>query len=178
MTNESTMKAPIKVTIEKEVVELSEHAREEIDELLSHFPADQKKSALLGALNVVQHENKGFLTEGIMIAVAEYLGLAKIEVYEVASFYSMYELKPVARNNVAICTNICCMLMGSQTIVDHVEKKLNIKIGESTEDGRIYLKKEEECLAACAGGPMMQVNHVYYEKLTPEMVDEILDGLE
>ncbi len=161
-----------------EITALSTHAREEIDELLSHFPADHKKSALLGALNVVQHENKGFLTEALMVLVADYLDLAKIEVYEVASFYSMYELKPVARNNVAICTNICCMLMGSQTIVDHVEKKLNIKIGESTGDGRIYLKKEEECLAACAGGPMMQVNHVYYENLTPEKVDEILDGLE
>jgi NADH-quinone oxidoreductase subunit E len=161
-----------------EITGLSSHAREEIDELLSHFPADQKKSALLGALNVVQHENNGFLTEALMVAVADYLNLAKIEVYEVASFYSMYELKPVARNNVAICTNICCMLMGSQTIVDHVEKKLNIKIGESTDDGRIYLKKEEECLAACAGGPMMQVNHVYYENLSPEKVDEILDSLE
>ncbi len=166
------------MTAATEEMTLSAHAREEIDELSSHFPADQKKSALLGALNVVQHENKGFLTDELMVAVADYLGLAKIEVYEVASFYSMYELKPVARNNVAICTNICCMLMGSQTIVDHVEKKLNIKIGESTGDGRIYLKKEEECLAACAGGPMMQVNHVYYENLTPEKVDEILDGLE
>ncbi len=162
----------------KTVIELSAHAREEIDELLSHFPAQHKKSALLGALNVVQHENKGFLTDELMAAVADYLNLAKIEVFEVASFYSMYELKPVARNNVAICTNICCMLMGSQNIVDHVEQKLNIKIGESTDDGRIYLKKEEECLAACAGGPMMQVNHVYYEKLTAEKVDEILDSLE
>ena len=159
-------------------VELSAHTREAIDELLTHYPEDQKKSALLGALNIVQHENQGFLTEELMAAVADYLGLAKIEVYEVASFYSMYELKPVARNNVAICTNICCMLMGSESIVDHVEKKLGIKIGESTEDGRIYLKKEEECLAACAGGPMMQVNHVYYENLTPEKVDEILDSLE
>jgi NADH-quinone oxidoreductase subunit E len=161
-----------------ETIELSAHAREEIDELVSHFPADQKKSALLGALSVVQHENKGYLTDELMVAVADYLELAKIEVYEVASFYSMYELKPVARNNVAICTNICCMLMGSQTIVDHVENKLGIKIGESTADGRIYLKKEEECLAACAGGPMMQVNHVYYENLTPEKVDAILDSLE
>jgi len=157
---------------------LGTHAIEEIDELLSRFPADKKKSALLGALNVVQHENKGFLTNELMDAVADYLGLAKIEVYEVASFYSMYELKPVARNNIAICTNISCMLMGSQSIVDHVENKLGIKIGESTEDGKIYLKKEEECLAACAGGPMMQVNHVYYENLTAEKVDEILDGLE
>jgi NADH-quinone oxidoreductase subunit E len=160
------------------MTELSAHAREEIDELVSRFPAERKKSALLGALNVVQHDNQGYLTEELMDLVADYLDLAKIEVYEVASFYSMYELKPVARNNVAICTNISCMLMGSQSIVDHVEGKLGISIGESTTDGRIYLKKEEECLAACAGGPMMQVNHVYYENLTPEKVDEILDGLE
>jgi NADH-quinone oxidoreductase subunit E len=157
---------------------LSSHARKEIDELISRYPAERKKSALLGALNIVQHENAGFLTNDLMDAVADYLELAKIEVYEVASFYSMYELKPVARNNVAICTNISCMLMGAESIVDHVENKLGIKLGESTPDGKIYLKVEEECLAACAGGPMMQVNHKYYENLTPEKVDEILDGLE
>jgi NADH-quinone oxidoreductase subunit E len=157
---------------------LSAHAREEIDALLKRYPAEQKKSALLGALSIVQHENRGFLTKELMQAVAEYLDLAEIEVYEVASFYSMYELKPVARHNVAVCTNISCMLMGSQSIVDHVENKLGIKLGESTADGRIYLKMEEECLAACAGGPMMQVDHVYYEDLTPEKVDAILDALE
>jgi NADH-quinone oxidoreductase subunit E len=157
---------------------LSAHAREEIDALISRYPADRKKSALLGALNVVQHDNQGYLTTELMDAVADYLELAKIEVYEVASFYSMYELKPVARNNVAICTNISCMLMGAESIVEHVENKLGIKLGESTSDGRIYLKIEEECLAACAGGPMMQVNHKYYVNLTPEKVDEILDGLE
>jgi NADH-quinone oxidoreductase subunit E len=157
---------------------LSAHAREEIDALLKRYPAEQKKSALLGALNIVQHGNRGFLTKELMQAVAAYLDLAEIEVYEVASFYSMYELKPVARHNVAVCTNISCMLMGSQSIVDHVENKLGIKLGESTRDGRIYLKKEEECLAACAGGPMMQVDHVYYEDLTPEKVDAILDALE
>jgi NADH-quinone oxidoreductase subunit E len=90
----------------------------------------------------------------------------------------MYETRPVARHNVAICTNISCMLMGSESIVQHVESKLGIRIGESTEDGRIYLKCEEECLAACAGGPMMQVDHVYHENLTPEKVDAILDALE
>ena len=163
---------------EPEVKQISKHAREEIDVLVARYPADKKKSALLGALNIVQHENGGYLTTELMDLVAAYLGLAKIEVYEVASFYSMYELKPVARHNVAVCTNISCMLMGSETIVDHVEKKFGIKLGESTPDGRIYLKKEEECLAACAGGPMMQVNHKYYENLTPEKVDEILDALE
>ena len=157
---------------------LSEHTRSEIDRWLARFPEDQKRSAVLSALNAAQHQNQGYLTTDLMDAVAEYLGMAAIHVYEVASFYSMYEIKPVARNNVAICTNISCMLMGSDSIVEYVEKKLGIKIGESTEDGRIYLKCEEECLAACAGGPMMQVNHKYYENLTTEKVDQILDGLE
>ena len=157
---------------------LSDHTRHEIDHWIGKFPEDRKRSAVLAALNAAQHQNQGFLTTELMDAVAEYLDLAAIHVYEVASFYSMYETKPVARNNVAICTNISCMLMGSEKIVDHIENKLGIKIGESTEDGRIFLKCEEECLAACAGGPMMQVNHVYHENLTPEKVDEILDGLE
>ena len=157
---------------------LSDHTREEIDHWIAKFPEDRKRSAVLGALTAAQHQNHGFLTTEMMDAVAEYLGLAAIHVYEVASFYSMYETKPVARNNVAICTNISCMLMGADNIVEYVENKLGIRIGESTADGRIYLKCEEECLAACAGGPMMQVNHVYHEKLTPETIDEILDGLE
>lgn len=157
---------------------LSDHTRSEIDVWLQKYPADKKRSAVLAALREAQHQNEGYLTTELMDAVADYLDLPKIQVYEVASFYSMYETKPVARHNVAICTNISCMLMGSDTIVDYVEKKLGCKIGESTEDGRIYLKCEEECLAACAAGPMMQVDHVYYEKLTPEKIDEILDGLE
>ncbi|MFV2031901.1 MAG: NADH-quinone oxidoreductase subunit NuoE [Gammaproteobacteria bacterium] len=156
---------------------MSDHTRAEIDRSVSRFPPDQKRSAVLSALNAAQHQNQGYLTTELMDAVAEYLELAAIHVYEVASFYSMYETSPVARNNVAICTNISCMLMGAESIVDHVQQKLGIKIGESTDDGRIYLKCEEECLAACTGGPMMQVNHVYYENLTPEKVDEILDGL-
>jgi NADH-quinone oxidoreductase subunit E len=157
---------------------LSDHTREEIDHWLVKFPADQRRSAVLGALTAAQHQNHGFLTTDLMDAVAEYLGMAAIHVYEVASFYSMYETKPVGRNNVAICTNISCMLMGSDHIVEHIETKLGIKIGDSTEDGRIFLKCEEECLAACSGGPMMQVNHVYHVNLTLEKVDEILDGLE
>ena len=157
---------------------LTAHTIEEIDEWVSRYPAEQKRSALLGALRAVQHQNNGFLTIELMDAVADYLEQDKIAVYEVASFYSMYELKPVARHNVAICTNISCMLMGSDSVVSYIEKKLGIKVGESTEDGRIYLKKEEECLAACAAGPMMQVDHVYHEKLTPETIDEILDALD
>jgi NADH-quinone oxidoreductase subunit E len=166
------------MAVEKKSDLLSDHTRSEIDHWLTKFPEDQKRSAVLSALNAAQHQNQGYLTTDLMDAVADYLGMAAIHVYEVASFYSMYEIKPVARNNVAICTNISCMLMGSDSIVEHVENKLGIKIGESTEDGRIYLKCEEECLAACAGGPMMQVNHKYYENLTADKVDEILDRLE
>ena len=166
------------IEIESKIDLLSDHTRGEIDQWVVRFPAEHKRSAVLQALAAAQHQNQGYLTTDLMDAVAEYLELPAIHVYEVASFYSMYETSPVARHNVAICTNISCMLMGSDNIVDHVENKLGIKIGESTEDGRIYLKCEEECLAACAGGPMMQVDHVYYEHLTPEKVDEILDALE
>ena len=158
--------------------QLSAHACEEIDQWIAKFPEGKQRSAVIAALHIVQHENHGYLTPELMNAVAAYLEMPPVQVYEVASFYSMYETRPVARHNVAICTNISCMLMGSETIVEHVENKLGIKIGESTGDGRIYLKCEEECLAACAGGPMMQVNHVYHEDLTPEKVDEILDALD
>jgi len=156
---------------------LSDHVREEIDHWVAKFPADRKRSAIIGALHAVQHENHGFLTTELMDGVAEYLGLPNIQIYEVASFYSMFETKPVGRHHVSICTNISCMLRGSKEIVDHVEDKLGIKTGESTADGRIYLKREEECLAACTGAPMLMVDHVYYENLTPAAVDKILDEL-
>jgi NADH-quinone oxidoreductase subunit E len=158
-------------------VQLSQQVREEIDHWVAKFPPERKRSAVISALHAVQHENKGFLTAELMDAVAEYLGLANIHVYEVASFYSMFETKPVGRHHVSICTNISCMLRGSQQIVDHVEKKLGIKVGESTADGRIYLKREEECLAACVNAPMLMVDHVYHENLTPASVDQILDEL-
>ena len=157
---------------------LSDHVREEIDRWKARFPEEQQRSAVIGALHAVQHENDGYLTAELMNGVADYLDLPTIQVYEVATFYSMFQTKKVGRHNVAICTNVSCMLRGAEDIVAHVEKKLDIKTGESTEDGRIYLKKEEECLAACCGAPMMMVDHKYYENLTPEMVDAILDGLE
>jgi NADH-quinone oxidoreductase subunit E len=158
-------------------VELSAHVREEIDRWVAKFPPDRKRSAVISALHAAQHENKGFLTTELMDAVADYLGLPNILVYEVASFYSMFEVKPVGRHHISVCTNISCMLRGSQDVVDHVEKKLGIKTGESTPDGRIYLKREEECLAACTGAPMMMVDHVFFENLTPSTIDKILDDL-
>ena len=156
---------------------LSEHVREEIDRWVEKFPAARKRSALIAALHAAQHENHGFLTTALMDAVAAYLELPPIQVYEVATFYSMFETKPVGRHHVSVCTNISCMLRGSQEVVDRIEKKLGIKTGESTPDGRIYLKCEEECLAACTGAPMMMVDHVYHENLTPESIDRILDEL-
>ncbi len=158
-------------------VELSEHVREEIDRWVAKFPPDRKRSAVISALHAAQHENNGYLTTALMDAVAAYLELPPIQVYEIATFYSMFETKPVGRHHVSVCTNICCMLCGSEEVVDHIERKLGIKTGESTPDGRIYLKREEECLAACTGAPMMMVDHVYHEHLTPETIDRILDEL-
>lgn len=157
---------------------LSAHARAEIDHWLTRYPADRKQSAVLAALREVQHENGGYLTTELMDAVADYLDMPPIAVYEVASFYSMFELEPVGRHSIAVCTNISCMLRGGDTVLAYIEKKLGIKLGESTPDGKFYLKREEECLAACCGAPMMQVDHVYYENLTPEKVDQILGSVE
>ena len=157
---------------------LSAHVREEIERWKARFPEDRQRSAVIGALHAVQHENDGYLTAEFMNGVADYLDLPTIQVYEVATFYSMFQTKPVGRHNVAICTNVSCMLRGAEELVEHVERKLDTKLGDSTDDGRIYLKREEECLAACCGAPMMMVDHKYHENLTTEKVDEILDGLE
>jgi NADH-quinone oxidoreductase subunit E len=151
--------------------------RAEIDHWLEKYPPEQKQSAVLAALHAVQHA-EGYVSVPQMNAVAEYLGMPPVSVYEVASFYSMIETAPVARNTVAFCNNISCMLCGADELIEHVENKLGIKLGESTSDGRIYLKAEEECLAACVGAPMMTVNGHYHENLTLEKVDQLLDGLE
>lgn len=157
---------------------LTAHEREEIDSWLKRYPEDQSQSALLAALRAVMHEDHYLSTEK-MDAVADYLDLPKIAVYEVASFYSMFELdeKAAAKNTISVCTNISCMLNGADKIVEHIEEKLGIKMGESTPDGKFFFKVEEECLAACCGAPMMQLNHVYHENLTPEKIDELLDSV-
>lgn len=158
--------------------ELSQHVKDEIEQWKARFPEEGRRSAIIGALHAVQHENGGFLTPALMDRVADYLELPAVQVYEAANFYSMFQIVPVGRNNVSICTNISCMLRGAEEIVEHVEQHLGIRLGESTPDGRIFLKKEEECLAACCGAPMMMVNHRYHENLTPDKVDDILDALD
>jgi NADH-quinone oxidoreductase subunit E len=157
---------------------LSDELKAGIDHWVAKYPVEQKQSAVISALTLVQEADGGWLKAEMMDAVADYLEMPKIAVYEVASFYSMLETEPVGRNMVAFCTNISCMLRGAEDMVKHTEKKLGIKLGETTRDGRITLKMEEECLAGCTGAPMMTVNGHYHENLTLEGIDEILDGLE
>ena len=156
---------------------LSEHTRHEIDGFIARFPLGRQRSATLSALRFAQEQNDGFLTAELMDGVAEYVRLPPIQVYEVASFYSMFETHPCGRHHVSICTNISCWLNGGEELLAHAEKTLGIKVGESTPDRRIFLKKEEECLAACTGAPMMMVDHVFHEHLTPEKLEEILGDL-
>ena len=155
---------------------LSAAVRADIDTWVAKYPAEQKRSAVMAALRLVQEE-QGWLSNDLMDAVAEYLDMEPISVYEVATFYSMYDLKSAGRHKISVCTNISCTLCGSAELMDHLEKKLGIKCGETTADGKFHLK-EVECLAACAGAPMFQIGKTYYEHLTPEKVDAILDSLE
>ena len=159
------------------MVALNAHTREHIDHWVAKFPPDRKRSAVIQGLFVAQEQNAGWLTDELIAAVAKYLDLPPVWAYEVATFYSMFETKPVGRNNVAICTNISCWLNGAEDLVRYCEKKLGTKLGESTADGRIYLKREEECIAACCGAPAMTVNGHYHEQLTPTKLDAILDEL-
>lgn len=158
-------------------VALSAATRGRIDHWLARFPPDHRRSATIQALMAAQEQNGGWLSDALIAAVAKYIGIPPVWAYEVATFYSMFELAPVARHNVAICTNISCWLNGAEGIVRHCEKKLGIRLGESSADGRVYLKQEEECLAACCGAPMMVVDGHYHEHLDTAKVDRILDAL-
>jgi NADH-quinone oxidoreductase subunit E len=147
-----------------------------IDHWVAKYPTRQKRSAVIAALTATQLQNDGWLTTELMDAVAEYLELPTIWVYEVATFYDMYDLKPVGKHKIRLCTNVSCMLRGSDEIADHIKQKLGVKFGQSTPDGRFVLK-EAECLAACCNAPMMMVGLDYHVNLTTEKVDEILDGI-
>ncbi|HKF97284.1 MAG TPA: NAD(P)H-dependent oxidoreductase subunit E [Steroidobacteraceae bacterium] len=156
---------------------LSEQTRGEIDHWVAKFPPGRQRSASIAALRAAQEQNSGYLTADLMDAVAEYLKLPPIQVYEVARFYSMFETHPCGRHHVSICTNISCMLRGGEQLLAYAQEKLGIRANQSTPDGRIFLKREEECLAACTGAPMMMVDHVFHEHLTSEKLAAILDEL-
>lgn len=155
---------------------ISPENRAEIDRWIAKYPPERKQSAVMAALRIVQEQNGGWLTTALMDAVATYLEMPPIAVYEVATFYSMYEHKPVGKHKICVCTNVSCMLRGSEEVVAHLKKRLGIGFKETTPDGQFSLK-EVECLAACGGAPAMQIGTQYYENLTPEKIDEILDGL-
>jgi NADH-quinone oxidoreductase subunit E len=160
----------------EDVACLSKEICDQIDHWVAKYPPEQQRSAVLPVLLLVQEVNGGWLTEPLMNAVADYLGMSRIAVYEVATFYSMYELKPVGRHKISICTNVSCMLGGCGPLVEHLKKRLGIGFNETTPDGK-FTFKEVECLGACANAPVIHLGHCYYENLTPEKVDAILDTL-
>lgn len=151
--------------------------RQRLDSWLAKYPAWQSQSAVIPALHILQAENDGWLSEPIMDALAVYLDMPAISVYEVATFYTMFDLKPVGKHKLNVCTNISCLLNGSEEIVAHLEQRLNIGLGETTQDGK-YTLRQVECLGACCGAPMMQIGRDYHENLTTEKLDNILDGLD
>jgi NADH-quinone oxidoreductase subunit E len=157
---------------------LNEDTRATINHWVAKFPPEQKRSALIQALIAAQDQNGGWVSKDMIEAVADYLGLPPVWAFEVASFYSMIDQKPVGKHKVNICTNISCWLNGAEDLVSHIEKKLGISLGETTGDNRITLVVEEECLAACCGAPMMVVDGHYHENLDTDTIDKILDGLD
>jgi len=154
---------------------LSIDSLNQVQREIAKYPTERKSSAVMAALRIAQEEH-GSLTVPLMDYIAELLEMRPIAVYEVATFYSMYDLKPVGKHKICICTNVSCMLCGSDQIVKHLENRLGIKLGETTADGKITLK-EVECLGACVDAPMFQIGNTYHERLTPQRVDEILAGL-
>jgi len=156
---------------------LSDASRAEIDRWIAKYPPEHKRAAVMAALRIVQDQNGGWLSNELLEAVAEYLDMPPIAVEEVATFYTMYDLRPVGRHKICVCTNIACQLNGSDRIMDHLQKKLGVNAGDTTPGGKFTLK-EVECLGACGGAPMMMVDKTYHENLTPEKVDEILDKLD
>jgi NADH-quinone oxidoreductase subunit E len=160
--------------IDNREIRFSDETMAVVNKIINRYPEDRKKSALLPILHLAQAEFDGWLSPKTMDYVAVILDLQSIEVYEVASFYSMFNLKPVGRCLIEVCRTSSCWLMGAEDVVRHIEKKLNITVGETTKDGQFTLKTVE-CLGSCGTAPMMQVGAEYHENLTLEKVDQLLD---
>jgi NADH-quinone oxidoreductase subunit E len=151
--------------------------RAAIDAQVAKYPIDWKQSAVMAALTLVQDWNGGWLSRELMDDVAAYLDMPEVSVYEVASFYSMYDLAPTAQHKVCICNSISCMLNGSEDLIHHVEHKYRVKPGETTADGR-FTFKEVECLGACKDAPAVLIDKTYHEKLSAAALDRLIEGLE
>ena len=156
---------------------LSQESIAKIEYELTKYPADRRQAAVMSALRIAQAE-KGWLSNEIIAWVADYLGIPAIAAMEVATFYNMYELEPVGRHKITVCTNISCMLRDSDAIVDHLKQRLGIGFNETTPDGKLTLK-EGECMGTCGGAPLFHINNTRMcEFLTPEKVDDILKELD
>lgn len=156
---------------------LSPESIEKIDYELTKYPEDKRQGAVMSALRIVQTE-KGWLSKESIKEVADYLGIPAIAALEVATFYNMYDLEPVGKYKISVCTNISCMLRNSDGIVDHLKEKLGVGFNEVTEDGK-YCLKESECTGTCGGAPLLTINNQkMHEFLTNEKVDEILESLD
>lgn len=148
----------------------------ELDVCIAKYPADRKRSAVMSGLMIAQENNAGYLSVELMDAVADYLEIPQMAAYEVASFYTMYNLEPVGEHVINVCTNISCMLRGSKAIVAHLKQRLKIDFNETTPDNKITLR-QVECQGACAGAPMCEIDKIIHENLTIEKIDLILDKL-
>ncbi len=156
-------------------IQFSQESMSEINKVIGHFPPIRKKSALLPVLHIVQKES-GWLSPEVMDKVAEILEIKPIEVYEVATFYSMYHTKPVGKHVIEVCQTGPCMICGADKTIAYIETKLGIKVGETTADG-LFTLKTVECLGACGYAPMFQIGEQYYENLTEEKIDDIIRQL-
>jgi NADH-quinone oxidoreductase subunit E len=166
-----------KVTKNKSAVLLPEDLKIAIDQWTKKYPPERRQSAVLPALTLAQDYNGGYLSQELIDAVADYLEMSRMTAYEVATFYTLYELKPIGRHKIGVCTNVSCMLSGCEKIVAHLQDRLQIKLGETTADEKFTLR-EVECLGACANAPVVHIGQRYYEDLTPEKIDKILDNLD
>ena len=155
-------------------MKFSEEKLNKVKEIIARYPEGKQKSALLPILHLAQEENNGWLSSDAMDYVAELLKIKPIEVYEVATFYSMYNLKPVGKHVFEVCQTGPCMINGSDNIIAYIKEKLGIGVGETTSDGMFTLKTVE-CLGACGYAPMMQMGNFFKEHLTNEKIDQIID---
>ena len=164
----------IEITEQKRPV-LSAEANAEIQRVIAQYPEGKQKSAILRVMHIVEEEAGGWLSPDTMDMIAEILSIKPIEVYEVATFYTMFNIQPVGKYVLEVCRTGPCMLVGADKTIAYLEQKLNIKMGETTPDNMFTLKTAE-CLGACGYGPMLQCGEEYHEYLTPEIIDELIDA--
>ena len=170
------MATPPKHVDQPKSFEFTPENQEKIKEIISRYPEGRQQSAVMPLLDLAQRQHDNWIPTAAMVKIAEILDMPEIRVFEVATFYTMYNLAPVGKYLLQFCTTTPCMLCGSDDILDGVKKKLGVGVEETTEDG-LFTIKEVECLGACVNAPMVQINDDYYEDLTPELMEHLLDKL-